>query len=44
MEFSLVGYVTEKMSLTQLQMVEMTPMQRVPTADTEIDHLLTTAT
>ena len=44
MEFSPVGYVTEKMCLTQLPMVEMTPMQRVPTADTEIEHLQTTAT
>ena len=44
MEFSLVGYVNEKLSLTQLQMVGPTPMQRVPTADTEIERLQTTAT
>ena len=44
MEFSPVGSVTEKMCLTQLRKVEMTPMQRVPTADTVIDHLQTTAT
>ena len=44
MEFSPVGYVTEKLCLTQLRKVEMTPMQRVATADTVIDHLQTTAT